>query len=409
MRARWLWALAASLGPQLALAHTLPATLGVVGSQGGEPFALRLAHGLALHQEDGWRFVCPTRWGGPALATAAGPTLGPAELWVIGPAGPVRIGPDGQSHRLTVPALLPAAVRRLIALPGAVVALSVDAAGSSLWRLAQDSAERIYQAPEGAESIATDGQQIFVGHTTPEAIVVDVLGAGPPERRRFAAAELEGRTLALEYAGGALWARLSDGQGARLLRLADGQGSLMLSTDRVLLGPVDQGGRALVAVDQALHTVDEGGLVPVATSTAVSCLGGDAGIAFGCSNTRLFALVAPPEERFSIAELLGPELAGLDRDTALSCQLEWLDLATEAGLDPRAAPAEPAAPAAPAALAEPEAEAPPPGCRCVQLRPSLAGPLLLAVLGLARRGRQRPSPGIKAAGDSGRGRQPPPL
>ena len=404
MRARWLWALAASLGPQLAVAHTLPATLGVVGSQGGDPFALRLAHGLALRQEKGWRFVCPARWGGPALATAGGPVDGgQPELWVIGQEEPVRIGSDGQSHRLAAPALSPSTVRRLIAMPGTVVALAVDARGTSLWRLAQDSAERIYQAPESAESIATDGQQIFIGRTSPDAIVIDILGAGPAERRWFAAADLEGRTLALEYAGGALWARLSDGQGTRLVRLEDGQASLALFTDHVLLGPVDQGGRALVAVDQALYTLDEGGLGPVATSTAITCLDGGAGIAFACSKTRLLALVSPPEERFSLTELLGPELAGLDQDTALSCQLEWLDLATEAGLDPRAAPKTPEADGAAPPLLTPA------GCSCLRLRPGLGGLGFLALLGLARRGRQRPGPGIEAAGDPGRGRQPPPL
>lgn len=310
------------------MAHTTPATLGVVGVEGGEPFALRLAHGLALRDRGGsWRFVCPSRWGGPALALAE--ASGPDELWVIGDQGPVRIDRDGQSHPLLVPALTSGTVRRLIAHAGGVLALAVngsasavDASGASLWRLSSDTAQQIYQVPDVATSIATDGQHIFVGWLDAGAIVVDTLGTGPAERQVFANAAPPGLTLALEYAGGALWARLNDGHQALLLRLQGGEASLALLTEGVLLGPVDQGGRALVAVDQALSTIEANGPVPVLTSTAVTCLDSDAGATFGCAKTRLFALATPPEERFSIAELVGPTQAGLDGNAALSCQIE---------------------------------------------------------------------------------------
>lgn len=410
---RWLalWAMAASLGPQAALAHTPPATLGVVGVDDGEPFALRLAHGLALRDAQGsWRFLCPTRWGGPALALAA--AAGPDDLWVIGEQGPVHIDRTGASVPLAAPALSPRTVRRLIAMPGSVVALAVEPGSqggrASLWRLAQGTVERIGDAPEGAAAIATDGQQTFLGRTSSTAIIVETWGGAMSTRQVFAVAELGGRTLALEYAGGALWARLTDGQEARLLRLENGRASLALQTSGVLLGPVDQGGRALVAVDQALHlygpSSDPLSSPEVSTSTAITCLDSSGGTAFGCARTRLLALGAVLEERFTMAELYGPELADLERDAALSCQLEWLDLATEAGLDPKAVP--------PVVAAEPSATPTPAGCSCLALaapRRASGGLALLTLAVLARRGRQRPGPGIEAAGDSGRGRQPPPL
>ncbi|MFO0723888.1 MAG: hypothetical protein U1E65_08910 [Myxococcota bacterium] len=315
-------------------AHTLPAALGIAGIDAAGPWAVRIAHGMAVQDTgDRWRFVCPIRWGGPDTALAKAATRD--ALWVVGAEGPRWLDRLGIAHGVDAPGLSSTTVRRLIAGPDAVYALAVIDGQTSIWRLA-DGAARVIAAPRGiAQSIATDGVRIWTARTDPAGIAIESFSAdGTAGAEWIARADLSGlsgASLSLEALGGALWAKL-DGRDVRAIYRVDAEAAEeRIRTTNALLGPALLEDHPVAAVASELTSLEGR---PVRALSPLTCLEPEA---FGCARTAIIALADQPaqdQEAFSMSAVLAPALDGLSTGDALACKLEWLDFATEAGLDP---------------------------------------------------------------------------
>ncbi len=314
---------------------------------GGPPAAVvRLSRGLATASPEGFRFVCPTRWGGPdsPLSVGVGPhalVAGTSGLMVVTVDAGVSADAGGSADATMTP-------------DEAVVALSA----STTRALAADDVRAFALSTRG-EVVALRPSPGAVWATIPSkpgtialgTASVLIAGVADGELRLWtlteAGAAVAPRTLATGYdytptlhslPDGRVYVRGTSAAGFRLDRVgATGEAALVtvMGSNAPIYGPVATADGVFVATGGVLTRLD--GDVPTALPgpLPLTCLRAVAGLGLvGCMAPDLVALAPDGTAQgplFRLADLLPPSLDGLSALETASCKFDWYDVATDAG------------------------------------------------------------------------------
>lgn len=333
---RRLAALAAVCVASNAHAHgAAPSALSVLATHDGQPALFRLSRGLAMAQPaDGApRFICQSRWGGPDATLTA--NAGDGTAFVVGKAGVFRVSYDG-----SVTAFGPNTVHA-----GNIRALTVDAEGPVALMLSGEVLQLGAEAHtslftmEGADSLAADNGALLVLRADQGVLTLREGGQDTQLSADYAFTPTLVVTNNTRYVGGA------SSLGYRLDRLDGSTLTPLATSNSPILGPVGYDGTTYAIIDNTLNRLS-GETFSLAgdDSVRLTCLGVADTRFYSCNLPNLVALQtdgAVGAPLFAMSELLPPSLEGLTGQAIKDCQLDWLDIAVDAGLpDERLVPAE---------------------------------------------------------------------
>ena len=312
------------------LSHGAAPTAVDVLIDGGEEFPLvRLSRGVSLATPDGPTFVCATRWGGPDAPPMA--SLGDRAL-VAGFRGLVSI--DASRALLDVPtpvALDGATTRALVASGDAAAGLDTD--GNIV--LLAPGAPRIRATLDGADSLAFEGEGLVVVGATKGVLTLWRMDLGEAEPVGLPVAVDYDATPTVAVLGGVVYFRGASTDGYRLDRLdVDLLTTLTTSLDPIH-GPVEFEGVTYVIISGRPHRLEGDVLVALAESPRLTCLRTVASRGLvACALPNLVELGTDGvvgDTVYTFSDLLPPSLEGLDELDTQRCQLDWYDIATDAG------------------------------------------------------------------------------
>ncbi|MBT9560853.1 MAG: hypothetical protein IV100_32815 [Myxococcales bacterium] len=364
----------AALSPGAVSAHgAAPTVVDVLEWASGAPALVRLSRGLARSEGATWRYVCPTRWGGPdspLVGSAGGLTV------VAGLRGLMAVTTDGLTTALSVSPAFDAITARAIASDGDVgdgdslVGLTTS---GDLLSLGPSTPSLIMTLEPPPDAIVIESSRSVIVASELEGTLsiyrVRVGDALPKRDPDLVTAAYDGTPVFVKNEtddGPRYWIRSATKDGYRLDRL-DGLGVGVPRAD------------ATTGETEAAPRVEQVTLVPVTTSAdpihgpvtllASSPAGGDAGTyvvvsgqphrltgdaltplaetdRFACIRSHptlgLLACVLPDLRRYSpvtgvgdtvvaLGDLRPPTLDGMDEADIQSCKYDWLDVAVDAG------------------------------------------------------------------------------
>lgn len=359
---------------QVALAHGPPAAVtGVAAADAAGPAFVPLTEGMAVRGADGWRYTCPTRWGGSPIGPLAGGD--PGEVRIPGADDLYALDPAGVAAPLGYPELAISGVLGLVDA-GGVWALYTAGVGREVWRL-DGEPERIWSDPGGWSGLAAGPDGVELVRALDGELERMVVGTGE-------------RTVEGPVAGASPLIRIAGGRRFVVDRASDGQALLevpglvpVAEAVDAIAGPVEAGGRLWVAVDGLLHELPPGGPAVRAPADAnVACLVARPEGAWACARTLAPLLPdgALGEPVFALEALLPPIVTDLADDDAVACWGAWRTWALDVGVDPGDMPGPTTGPPDP----------PPDGCGCAHGSRPVGWPLLAILAAIAhRRGRER--------------------
>jgi hypothetical protein len=317
----------------LAFAHGPPAAaLGVASWDDVGPVHVALSEGLAVRTDAGFRYVCPTRWGGSPLGPFAGGS--PARLFLPGADDLYGVDAAGQVDPLGDPAHGVAGLLDLEATWG----IWIVEGGREIASL-DPGLSVLDPIPWSGILGRADGADVVAG---PEGVLVhrriDAAGAPVGSVPGFA---LVGTSPQLVGGPDERWVvdRASGYVGVHALETGALVGTGAISS----AGPVRLGEAVYVAFDGLLWAVGEGAPTRTAEQAPITCLDGDGARGWACSRD-LYALA--PDGTLGAAvvaldRLEPPDVADLAESPAVSCWGEWRTFALDLGIDPGVQPAAP--------------------------------------------------------------------
>ena len=329
-----MWALVGWLAT--AWAHGPPAAVvGVAAVDAAGPVHVRLTEGLAVRDPDGWRYVCPTRWGGSPLSPYAGGAE--ARSWLPGADDLVYL--DG-ADRWSVAGEPDLAITGFLALDGPF-GLYVDGAGRRVWDLAQ--ATVVFDSADAWSGLAWDGAAVHLIRAEDGQLWTATWTGGGDLGPSVPLAPALGVSPLVRWSGVARYAidRAADGH-----RLRDGvTGALLATAVARVDGPVAVDGAEFLALDGLISRLDPAGPVRTGEARGVTCLDATPDGAWACAGG-LYALGADgllaEAPLFALDALLPPDLSGLDGDGRAACWIDWQTWSTDVGEDAGPLPGSPA-------------------------------------------------------------------
>jgi hypothetical protein len=297
--------------------------LSIVASDARGPTLVRLNEGLARRHGEGFRYVCPARWGDDAVVPAQAIPNGPAVigassgLFLMREDGSVERHPDSDAA---------GRVLALAAGPDAVFALRA-AEFRELLEVRADSVRVLWRAPEPWEDLALGPDFVSLLRVAAGRVIElrlslrgDVLAEiSAPIDARFVnvRARVAGaRSYALLMTS-ALSFELGRVEPERWVSLANGQN---------IAGPIEASdGRSLLALDGRLARLEGEQVMALDESARVNCLARLAEVRYACSEgglrrVEVAALGAP---LFALSTLLEPDLSGVPDAEHATCMLQW--------------------------------------------------------------------------------------
>lgn len=337
--------------PGAALAHgPAPAVLGALGGGADDLDLVRLSEGFAQRDPDtsAWRYVCPARWGGLATPLAAMDSEG--ETYLIAEAGVFALSRLGD----VTPALADTLrgdlfARDAIGAGGLAIALYGTAEAAELVRLDDPGDSFVGSLGAHYQRLSVDGAGLVLGARTESGIGLAWVSLEGAVTREWDLPLAEpdqsaGAPKLVPAQGGAL-IRLPTRDGVALYRLDEeptGGPALrpLVQLEGSAHGPVTLDGEVLLAWNRRLQRVDEGGaLHELPTDEPITCLEAAGGSVFACSQRALYAVTEGGrrlEPVFALDWLEAPLDTDTDDGVAAACRAEWLDFASDGGLDPGA-------------------------------------------------------------------------
>ncbi|MFT7624042.1 MAG: hypothetical protein ACI9WU_003228 [Myxococcota bacterium] len=326
---------------QAALAHgPAPAGIDVVVSSGGEAQIVKLARGLASRQTDGWRFICDAAWGGPETPRMAADAAG---LWVAGTEGLSRLNHGGAAE-ITSDALNAASVRDIVRLGDEAFALTGFSGGSTIWRLEEAGPEAIVLSPLTIQSLRSDARGpdgdslLFVVSDETNTVVRRVDRSGAPTGDELVFERIEGSLALRPTRDGTLYLRSQVSAHYTLWRL-DALPLEVATSEDPFHGPIVVDGTTLLTVDRRLAVLTGDSAVVLGETrdlNRVTCLGLLAGgTGYACVLPDIVPVSAtgfadPPV--FALRDIQLPDYDAFAPELAVACEVDWLDLASDAGL-----------------------------------------------------------------------------
>ncbi|MBA2321349.1 MAG: hypothetical protein H0V89_09350 [Deltaproteobacteria bacterium] len=326
-----------------ALAHGPPASVTGVGSADVDgPVHVLLTEGLAVRADEGWRYVCPARWGGSPLSPfAAGNT---EEILVPGADDVYRVDRDGG----VTPAGDPGhAVGGLLDLDGTNGVWTIYAVGDEREITRLDLAHSFVFSGLRWSGVIGRGRSAELVAAVDGALVSGTLSELGALATSIAGTRLVGTSPQLVPDGEKTW--IVDRASGYVGVLTAGEERLVAEGAASVSGPVTALGTTWLALDGVLHTLSKAGPAPTGESTPIGCLVGAAGALWACATD--LRVVTPEgalgETVVDLAALVPPDLGDLSDDDGVACWGEWRTFALDLGLDPGEAPAAPETPSDP--------------------------------------------------------------
>ncbi len=301
-----------------------PAATALLGLEGENATIVSLTRGLAHRSEDGFRFLCPERWGGNVAAPAAGIPGGPAvvaaaELFLVEADG--RISPH------------PSQVGPGVALTSSRDALygifRVDG-HRELRRITQSSSELIRSLDEPFAALAASENELALLSWAESTLVLQkVLRPGELGARvtwsapsDVAYADLRGagdQLYAVIWANAAPWVTLGRVTAQGYVQMLEAGGDIA--------GPLALAMDTWVARDGAFGPLKDGGMVPQ-PSPHVTCLGSYLGLDYACVDGDLVRVEEDGlgASLFELTSLREPNYEGLSEAARTDCMARWLDV-----------------------------------------------------------------------------------
>ena len=285
---------------------------------------LRLTRGLAVRVEEGFRYVCPERWGGDATAPVAALPGGPA--WVAGPELLLVEG-DG-SARSYAPEL-----GQAIALASgdqAAFGIFQPAGRYELWRLTPEAPKLVAVLDDRFETlVAHDDEVALLGWNAGGLVVQRMSLAGEVLARSTWETPSVVAYAELRSAAGTLFV-VSHGSTepwVSLARIDEDDFVILREAGSTILGPVEVQGRRLLAVDGTLGWLEDASAIE--PRGYVTCLGQVGAVSYLCVDGTMVQIVDAGLQTVPLFEpgrLLEPEYELLAEGARVDCARRWQDL-----------------------------------------------------------------------------------
>ncbi len=370
-----------------------PSGLEIVTSDADGPRFVKLSRGAAVWLDGRFEYVCESLWTSPETPQMASKDQVQTIL-------AAHSGLHGFENGREVAALPSTAgdlildantVRRLVALDGAVYALTGFDADSKIWRVTDAGGVLVYDTEQTIRDLVVVDDALTIATQADD--VLTILGLDGAGEAIGAPREIEGVTgsVFLRPAGSTLFLQTLEAGVRTLWRVTDDDALVAIaeSKDNPFLGPIAAHDSYYVVAERALATIVDDAIVAIEDTKTVNCLGTLAdGRPYVCKLPDMF-LLEPGDAPFGAAlfeidALYPPDRSALEEPVTTECLVSWLDFATDAGL-PVDGPEEDAGTREGAEVVV-ESE-PPADCDCRQgpspRRTGPFGPALLLILGLA--------------------------
>ncbi len=324
-----------------ALAHgPPPQAVGINAVDETGPVIVKLTEGAALRRDDGtWSFLCPALWGGvPERPLGRSPS---ATAHLHGAFALVSIPPDGTVTATGTPELGVTEIVETVRGSTHAWALRRSPELDELWRVSPP--ERMWTTPDRVTSLVELDGQIHVAVMRDLVLDVVTVDLGGSEGATETWDLDTHYTAGLRSAAGQLFLverRIGDHELARYG--PDGPVVIGGGTEEIL-GPVDLDGRALVAIDGLLHWIDGDVLTPTGAPEWVACLESVDGKAWACAYPDLHPVRSDgqlEEPIFRIDAIVPPNMARVPDAITTDCDIEWLRIAADLGLEETTAPSD---------------------------------------------------------------------
>jgi hypothetical protein len=320
----------------LALAHgPPPAVVGVGAADAAGPNLLPLTEGLAARDGEGWRFVCPARWGSSPESPYV--IQGASGAWVPGLDDLYQLDAGGRATAAGFPELAASEILDYaLDDAGAVVLRRPEAGGSEVWAL--DPPRRIAALALPYDSIAVGGDEVVLAYVEAGAFGVTRVGRSDGVVRADDVVDPGPVTWtpAVRVAGGVTYI-IERGPGTTVLDRLDGTTLVPLLSSIVdMHGPVWTADGALAALDGRLTWIDGDTLTPTGEGAVISCLGARDGVAWACADTALVEVRGGVLSGAPLAPIaaLSPEgFVDVAPEACGDCLAEWVRIAADLGED----------------------------------------------------------------------------
>lgn len=329
-------------GVSAAHAHgPAPSTLGLAPGTGLEHGVIRLSSGLALQNNGGpWEYLCPAAWGGPGAPPMV---LGKAGLWILGDTR-TQAWSDGWSNSSEVSGR---SALDLASVRGEAWAL-VPSGDSSSALISFDSGHVL--DIKGRWSTVTAHHEGFaLGRFDEQSVeVLWVDEQGQPLRQQARQVSSSPVGLDLRTLGRIHYVALTTATSYRVIEVESfiegtveydmSESTLQASTEsftspKPIQGPILWQDRLMVVSGGAMFEWDDGTISTWWPQRRWTCLHTNS----ACTVLGMFELqdmdAREPTPFFEISALQGPRQDNVPAEHWPSCQAEWIDYATHAGIE----------------------------------------------------------------------------
>ncbi len=319
-----------------ALAHgPALAPLRVASHDASGPVHVVLTEGVLYPDSGGWRFLCPTLWGGIPEAPIG--RSWDATARIHGAFDLYRITPEGHVEAAGTPELSATSVLAVASGDDTTWALVRESAVDALWQV--DPPVRLAALPHRALSITHHQSEVRVGMLTSEGQIVLTSHEGDSGET------LE--TLSWEHEGGWTPSVRSDGQEAWVILRQSGEARLhrwgaqamapLATSSNDILGPVSAGMNTYLTIDGTLHTLTDELASPAPHTSSVQCLEQHGAYTYICTEGSLNFLLdegSLSEPLVDMDRILPPDPDLVPEPLADPCEAEWLRALADLGRVP---------------------------------------------------------------------------
>ena len=319
-----------------------PSALGVqTYNDLGQPHTVSLSRGLAIPKGHQWQYVCSTVWHGPETPLS-GAYNGISMPWIVGSQGLHRLQSNGTSIAIpTVPSITSATARAIAHLETSTLLLMGFTPPSQIWRLQEAKVEVLWESETVWSTMVMHEDQILLAREKDQRLTVGQLSI---DTLALNITEIESpmvQSPTLRSAGGRLFIRSYQDGFFHLseLNLTDGTLEERIQSQNPIHGPIAVGNENwFVAVDHQLYRLLPDEIIATGETKPITCLSqNNHGVRIACSYPDLYEVTSEGflnPSIFLLTALVPPRTDDLSTKDRQACELEWLDLTADAGLDP---------------------------------------------------------------------------
>jgi len=327
-----------------ALAHgPAPTSLGVGAyDESGQVTVVRTSRGLAMAQDNHWQFVCPSVWAGPDTPLV-GTHMGSTTPWIVGSPGLSQLHADGSNVLIPTDSPVTAANGRAMShLKNSTLVLAGFSPPSRVWRLENDEAALLWESETVWSTMTVLNEQVFLGRTDNGVLTLAWFSADDIsiETQTFESDPIQSPEL--RVADGRLFVRTFIDEQFSLseIHVQDATIVPIVTSKKPIHGPIGglDDNPLIIVTEHSLTLLDQGVLTTTSEEARVTCLHQTVeGAMIACVYPDLYEVTPVGmvgNAIFQLKQLGPPRTEGLATEQRKTCELEWMDLTADAGLNP---------------------------------------------------------------------------